>query len=426
MSTISHDALQKMRMMYKIHIIETIHIAPNLGYTVRMIDTNDSTLLLDWSRHQTRPFGLPVRVLSPEALHQEAASLNKSRPHSHCAKPTTDLSLSHGNSNFMPHSADTPDSSHLYVPTDLVDVALFNHIQDFIERTPELAPFLIPDNLWKLRKNVTQDTQALCTRISQTPDKFFPSSLPLEYLEADHTAQDSPMHGSNDQRNRCGNIIIEASEALSANDFIPTLLHRKTDNIEDVSILDSDFKLMLIWHEFAHSLTSREYLADFLGSRKAKTMTHNNASLNFTSDGRALSAVLKQDDFGFYKYGWACVEAIDHTIVTPVGRIKAAPVPSLNKWAHRPSSHATGKLDAVKNIRTHLEHVVGADIRQASLLELGTAAYHITKSVQMSGMEKTILARFALAARRLHGGYASYIKQEAEPVQMQNALMFTR
>lgn len=397
-----------------------------MGYTVGMIDTNDSTLLLDWSRHQTRPFGLPVRVISPEALHQEASTLNKSRHSSQSARPVIDLSPSHSNSNFMPHSADASNSSHLHVPIDLVDVALFRHIQDFIEQTPELTPFMVPDNLWKLRKKVTQDTQALCTRISQTPDKFFPSSLALEHPKADHAAETPPKHGSDDQGNRCGNIVIEASEALSANDFIPSLLQRKTDNIEDISLLDGDFKLMLIWHEFAHSLTSREYLADFLGSRKAKTMTHNNASLNFTSDVRALSAVLKQDDSKFYKYGWACVEAIDHTVATPVDRIKASPVPSLNKWAHRPSSHATSKLDAVKNIRMHLEQVVGTDTRQAPLVELVTAAYHITKSVQMAGVEKTILARFALAARRLHGGYGSYIKQEAEPVQMQNALMFTR
>ncbi|MDY0029325.1 MAG: hypothetical protein RBR86_05205 [Pseudobdellovibrionaceae bacterium] len=398
-----------------------MHTVPDLGYTTSVIGSNDSNLLLDWSRHQTRPFGLPVRVISPETLHKEAEKLNLSRRYQLTTRPTPGESSSHNNSNFIPDSICAQNSS-THVPVDLIDIALFKHMLDFIERTPELASLLVPDNLWKLRKNVTDDTQELCTRLSQTPDKFFPSSVSLGY-SLDYSHQEAKL---GEQKNRCGNIVIEASEALSANDFIPALLLHKNWKLEDLSGLDTDFKLMLIWHEFAHSLTSREYLADFLGSRKAKSITHSNSSLNFISDGRALSAVLGQDDTRFYKYGWACVEAIDHTIATPIEQIKASLVPGISKWADRPISFAGEKLNTVKKIRKHLEQAIGPDFQIAPLEELCMAAHSMQKPALPSGIETTILARFTLAARRLHGGYKSYIKQDAAPIQMLNALMLTR
>lgn len=174
----------------------------------------------------------------------------------------------------------------------------------------------------------------------------------------------------------------------------------------DFSLYEAHFKLMSLWHEYAHGTGAWEPQAEKMAAIVTRKYLQSPAFLQFRADMRAFAAVLYESDVGLDEYGWPMVEVIDSVLQMPQDQIDDAyDEETIKELRKERFDHQVADVFAVRaRMQKHIRNFAYAWPEEVEEF----ASYIVRWDKSLNSVQKGIACRFALAAGRLSKGPKAY------------------
>lgn len=205
------------------------------------------------------------------------------------------------------------------------------------------------------------------------------------------------------------NIVCCAHGTEIAKMFMGLTLHLPEKNLPDYPGYDSQYSTLILWHELGHGLTSDESVADKVSALAFRQYFHDLAPVYVWADARAAQAVIGYRNTRLIQtYGWKVVDALDHVLKLDEDTVRKnfSSLARDNPESLKPFFNHCHDLEKVGE---RLSRTANRAFNNRDLSVLAKAGQHLIDTrIYANDVERRILERFTLAARRLSIGKAAY------------------